>query len=59
MACPAQLDLEEQGLEAGGPCSLQYLDVGDEVAPVYMEDGAKTALVKVFKEAYVAAVQRP
>ena len=59
MACAAQLDLEEHGLDAGDPCSLQYLDASDDVTPVYMEDGVKTALVEAFKEAYVAAVQHP
>ena len=56
VSCPAQLSLQQSGLDAGGVGSLENFDIGDMVTPVDVEDDAKAALVKPLQEADVATM---
>ena len=59
VSCPAQLSLQQSGLDAGGVGSLENFDIGDMVTPVDVEDDAKAALVKPLQEADVATISDP
>lgn len=59
MTSPSELVLQDCGFNAGNLGLLQDFDIGDEVAPVYVEDGAEAALVEALEEADVATVGDP
>ena len=59
MPCPALLDFQQHGLDAGDVCPLQDYEVVDVVAPVYVQDGAEAVLVEALKELYVVLVDDP
>ena len=56
MPCPAQLDFQQHGLDAGDVCPLQHYEVVDIVTPVYVQDGEE-AVLEVLKEFYVVSVR--
>ena len=56
---PSELVLQDRGFDAGNLGLLQDFDIGDEVAPVYGENGAQAALVEALEEADVATVGAP
>ena len=59
MTSPSELVLQDHGFNAGNPGLLQDFDIGDEVTPVYVENGVQAVLVAALKEADVATVGDP
>ena len=59
MISPSELVFQDSGFDAGNLDLLQDLDIGDEVAPVYVENGMQAVLVKALEEADVATVGDP
>ena len=59
MTSPSELVFQDHGFESGNLGLLQDFDVGAEVAPVDVEDGAQAVPVKALEEADVAAVGDP
>ena len=59
MTSPSELVLQDRGFDAGNLGLPQDFDIGDEVAPVYVENGVQAALVEALEEADVAMVGDP
>ncbi|PFX17105.1 hypothetical protein AWC38_SpisGene18592 [Stylophora pistillata] len=56
MTSPSELVLQDRGFNAGNLGLLQDFDIGVEITPVNVEDGAQAALVEGLEEADVAAL---
>ena len=59
MPSPPKLVLQEHGFDAGDFSLFKDLDIGDVVAAADVEDGAKTALMKMLEEFDVAVGSDP
>ena len=57
--CPAELYLQQHGLNAGYPCLFQDFNVRDEVTPVNVEDVVEAALMEATKESLVVTIGDP
>ncbi|PFX15081.1 hypothetical protein AWC38_SpisGene20716 [Stylophora pistillata] len=55
MTSPSELVLQDHGFNAGNLGLLQDFDIGGEVTPVDVEDGAQAALMEALEEVDVAA----
>ena len=59
MPFPTELGLQLHGIKAGYLRWFQDFDVGDEVTPVDVEDGAEAVLMEVSEELQVVTIGDP
>ena len=56
---PSELVFQECGFDAGDLGLFENLDIGDEVAPVDVEDGVEATLMEALEESDLAPVGHP